>query len=194
MNWFRNLFQRISNKVREGFQGDLNYIQMRLPVNKITKDFEESLKNKIKNKVKLVKIRKAVEEDIEDLIIMHEQAWQSTPMPYHQISKDKLFEIFKDPDITILIAEENSIDIGFIILYFTGENNIIGVIAGLGILPEYQHKGLGTFLGIASWNYFKEKGVRELRCKVFKDNKISYTFIKKLGFEEYNLDFPTWKF
>ncbi len=193
MSWFRNLIQRLSNKFREGFQRDLNYIQMQLPVNKITRDFEESLQNKIKNKIKQAKIREAVEDDIEDLIIIHDQAWHSTPMPYHPLSKDKLFEIIKDPDITVLIAEVNLIDIGFIILYFTGENNIIGVIAGLGILPEYQHKGLGTFLGIASWNFFKEKGVKELRCKVFKDNKISYNFIEGLGFEEYNLDFPTWK-
>ncbi len=193
MSWFRNLIQSLSNKFREGFQRDLNYIQMRLPVNKITRDFEESLQNKIKHKVKQAKIREAVEDDIEDLIIIHDQAWHSTPMPYHSLSKDKLFEIIKDPDITVLIAEINSIEIGFIILYFTGENNIIGVIAGLGILPEYQHKGLGTFLGITSWNYFKGKGVKELRCKVFKDNKISYNFIKGLGFEEYSLDFPTWK-
>lgn len=193
MGTLKDLFERISNKIREGFQRELNYIQMRLPVHIITRDFEESLQNKIKHKVKQAKIREAVEDDIEDLITIHDQAWHSTPMPYHPLSKDKLFEIIKNPDITVLIAEVNSIDIGFIILYFTGENNIIGVIAGLGILPEYQHKGLGTFLGIASWNYFKGKGVKELRCKVFKDNKISYNFIKELGFEEYNLDFPTWK-
>lgn len=193
MRTLKNLFERISNKIREGFQRKLNYIQMRLPVNKITSSFEETLQNKIKVKVKQAKIREAVEDDINNLISIHDKAWHSTPMPYHPLSKDKLFEIIKDPDITILIAEVNSIDIGFIILYFTGENNIIGVIAGLGILPEYQHKGLGTFLGLVSWNYFKSKGVKELRCKVFKDNKISYNFIKELGFEEYDLDFPTWK-
>ncbi|MFX1575071.1 MAG: GNAT family N-acetyltransferase [Promethearchaeota archaeon] len=193
MESLKNFFKSISNKIREGFQREPNYIQMRLSVNKITKNFEDSLKNKIKNKVTQVRIREAVEKDIDNLIAIHDKAWHSTPMPYHALSKENLLEIIKDPDITILIAEENSTDIGFIILYFTGEKKNVGVIAGLGILPELQNKGLGTFLGIASWNFFKGKGVKELRCKVFKDNKISYNFIKELGFEEYNLDFPIWK-
>ena len=102
--------------------------------------------------------------------------------------------MFEDPNIVIFIAKLNSYDTGFIIAYFAGEKKDIGVISGLGILPKFQHKGLGTFLGLNNWKYFKEKGVKELRCRVHKDNKNSYNFIKNLGFEEYEDDLPIWKF
>ena len=71
------------------------------------------------------------------------------------------------------------------IIDFEGENNEYGVIAGLGVLPRYQRKGLGTILGLAAWSYLKEKGIKELRCEVYKDNKVSYNFIKGLQFEEF---------
>jgi len=38
---------------------------------------------------------------------------------------------------------------------------------------------------MAAWNHFKKKGVKELRCEVFKDNKVSFNFIKSIGFEEF---------
>ncbi|TFG15666.1 MAG: GNAT family N-acetyltransferase, partial [Promethearchaeota archaeon] len=73
---------------------------------------------------------------------------------------------------------------GFIIIHFEGEKNELGIINGLAVLPKFQNKGLGTILAMAAWNYFKERGVNELRCEVHKDNKITYLFIKSLGFEE----------
>ena len=87
----------------------------------------------------------------------------------------------------------NGEDSGFALIYFTGEKKQVGVIAGMGIIPELQRKGLGTILGMAAWDYFKKNGVAELRCKVYKENKISYNFIKGLHFEEYDEDFVQWK-
>ncbi|MHA1274891.1 MAG: GNAT family N-acetyltransferase, partial [Promethearchaeota archaeon] len=63
--------------------------------------------------------------------------------------------------------------------------NEYGIIAGLGVLPRFQRKGLGKILGMAAWDLFKKKGVKELRCEVYIENKSSYNFIKSLGFEEY---------
>ena len=101
--------------------------------------------------------------------------------------------MLKDEDIIFLIAKIEGKDSGFALIYFTGTDRKISVIAGLGILPELQRKGLGTMLGLASWDYFKKKGVKELRCKVYKDNKTSYNFIRGLKFEEYDEDFVQWK-
>ena len=61
------------------------------------------------------------------------------------------------------------------------------MIAGLGVLPRFQRKGLGTVIGMAAWNYFKKKGVKELRCEVYKSNTVSYNFIASLGFEEFGV-------
>ena len=63
---------------------------------------------------------------------------------------------------------------------------VVIIIAGLGIIPRFQRKGLGTVLGMAAWNYFKEADVKELKCEVYIDNITSYTFISSLGFEEYD--------
>ena len=101
--------------------------------------------------------------------------------------------MLKDPNIIFLIAKVDGDYQGFALIYYTGEEKEIGVIAGMGIIPEYHRKGLGTILGLATWDYFKQKGVFELRCKVYKDNEISYKFIKGLGFEEHDDSFTQWK-
>lgn len=194
MSWIRNLLLNLTRKFQDSLKDETDYIHLKLPVEKITKGLEESLKNKFKAIKNQIELRRAKKDDIKSLITIHEQSWHSTPMPYHQLSKDLLKEMIEDSNIIIFIARIDSNDTGFIISYFTGEKKEIGVISGLGILPKFQHKGLGTFLGLTSWNYFKEKGVKELRCRVYKDNKNSYNFIKNLGFEEYEDDLPIWKF
>ncbi len=162
-----------------------NYIELRLPVENITKEFEDMLRGKIENNILKAEIREATKDDADSLIKLHDKAWHSTTMPYHLMSKKKLLELLKDPEYVFLIANIDSTDGAFAIIYLTGADNKIGVIGALGVIPEFQHKGLGTILGIASWDYFtKSKGVTELRCKVHFDNKVSFSFIKALGFEE----------
>ena len=58
------------------------------------------------------------------------------------------------------------------------------MISALGVLPELQRRGFGTILGLEIWHFFKNKGIEELRCRVSRDNKKAYLFIKSLGFEE----------
>jgi RimJ/RimL family protein N-acetyltransferase len=94
--------------------------------------------------------------------------------------------IWEYPETIILIAKVYGSDAGFAILDFVGKNREIGEIGGMGILPRFQRKGLGTVIGMAAWNYFKSKGVQELRCEVFKGNTVSYQFIKSIGFKEYD--------
>jgi len=169
---------------------DSSFIQMRLNVKNITSEFERSLKDKIEHNILQADVREATKEDIESLIYLHDLAWHSTPMPYHPMQKDSILNILNDPNITILIAKVKGEDSGFSIINFTGDNRQIGVIAGMGIIPELQRKGLGTILGL---DYFKKNGVLELHCKVYRENKISYNFIKGLHFEEYNDDYVHWK-
>jgi ribosomal protein S18 acetylase RimI-like enzyme len=170
-----------------------NYIQMRLQVSHITVEFDRMLRERAKNNQLHIEVREAAEKDIDSLIGLHDCAWSVTPMPYRPMTRDSIIEKIKDPAIIFLIANVNGVDSGFALIYFTGDKMQVGVIAGMGIVPSYQRKGLGTVLGLACWDYFKKKGVLELRCKVYKDNIASYKFIKGLGFEVYNEDFVTWK-
>ncbi|MFX0187584.1 MAG: GNAT family N-acetyltransferase [Candidatus Hodarchaeota archaeon] len=163
----------------------LIYIQMRLPVEKITPEYEAEVNKKVEHNILRAKIREATEEDLENIMNLYNKAWLTSNTPFSRITVNSLAEISKYPDTVILIAKVYGIDGGFIILDYEGPNNEYGVIAGLGILPRFQRKGLGTVLGLASWKYFKEKGIKELRCEVYIENKASYNFIKSLGFEEY---------
>ena len=176
----RDTFQNITAEILEVFEERPSYVQMRLPVEKITQEFEE----KIEHSIVHAEIREATKGDIEHIFKIYGKAWQSTSMPFRQVNQETFLKFHKHFKTVFLIASVDNIDGGFILIHFERNNNDIGVINGLGVLPQFQHKGLGTTLAMAAWNYFKERGVRELRCEVHKDNKIPYSFIKGLGFEE----------
>ncbi len=190
----RTLFLHIEKDSKKGILDEsqkeilekgMVYTQMKLPVDKITKEFEDSLKDKIEHNIYNAKIREATEKDLNIVKDIYNKAWLTSNTPFRPIEKESLKKIFDDPDTVFLIAKVFGVDAGFVILDFEGKEKEYGIIAGLGILPRYQHKGLGTILGLAAWNYFKEKGLKELRCEVYKQNQKSYNFIKGLNFEEF---------
>ena len=176
-----SLSTEIDKKVLEG----MVYIQMRLPVDKITDEFEQKIKSKVEANIYQAKIRVANEKDLGIIKEIYNKSWLTSNTPFRPIEKSTLKTIFDDQNTTFLIARAYGIDGAFLIIDFEGENNEYGVIAGLGVLPRFQRKGLGTILGLAAWSYLKEKGVKELRCEVYKDNKVSFNFIKGLQFEEF---------
>ncbi|MFX0074471.1 MAG: GNAT family N-acetyltransferase [Candidatus Hermodarchaeota archaeon] len=163
----------------------LEYIQMRLPVVKITPEFEKSLTEKVEHNILRAKIREAELNDLESVVALYNRSWMTSNTPYSPLSYESLKVIFEYPKTKILIAKVYGSDAAFVILDFEGSNDQYGIIAGLGVIPRFQRKGLGTVIGAAAWNYFKKNGVKELRCEVFKDNSVSYNFIKSLGFEEF---------
>lgn len=164
----------------------LEYIQMKLPVSDITSEFEEKLTKKVKSNILKAKIREANEEDLPSIKYLYDRSWLTSQTPFSAISVSSLKTIWKYPETIILIAKVYGSDAGFAILDCEGENQEIGVIAGMGIIPRFQRKGLGTVIGMAAWNYFKKKGIKELRCEVYKGNTVSYQFIKSIGFKEYD--------
>ncbi len=165
----------------------LKYIQMKLPVQKITPQFEEQLRKRVESNILRAKIREAKLEDLESVSHVYNRSWMTSCTPYSPLTADTLKQIYDYPETVILLANVFGTDAGFAILDFEGPNNEIGVIAGLGVIPRFQGKGLGTVIGMASWDYFKKKGVKELICEVYIDNKVSYNFIKSLGFEDYDV-------
>jgi ribosomal protein S18 acetylase RimI-like enzyme len=175
----------ISESEEKLLQEGMVYKQMRLPVDKITPEFEKKMQQKIEQNIYHARIREASDKDLSIIVDIYNKSWLTSNTPFRPIEKETLKKIFKDPDTVFLIARVFGIDSAFVILDFEGENKEFGVIAGLGVIPKFQRKGLGTVLGLATWNYFKEKGVKELRCEVYKNNDVSTNFIKALKFEEY---------
>jgi len=167
----------------EIFEEGLVYIQLKLPVNRLTKKFADSVKAKIQQDFIHADIREATKADLERIMNLYNKAWLTSNTPFRPITVDLLTKIFEDQDTIFLIAEVEGIDAGFAILDIEG--NDIGSIEALGVIPSFQRKGLGTVIGMAAWDYFKKKEVKELRCEVYKNNEVSYKFIKRIGFEEF---------
>ncbi|MFX1393487.1 MAG: GNAT family N-acetyltransferase [Promethearchaeota archaeon] len=167
----------------------MEFIQMKLPIKNITKEFEDKIKAKVEHNILKAKIRRASEEDLDSIISIYNKAWLTSNEPFAPLSQNTLKILYNDPDIIILIAKVYGIDAGFIILDLEGPKKEYGVIAGLGVLPRFQRKGLGTVLGLYAWNYFKEKGIKELRCEVYPENLTSCNFINSLGFNQYDRKF-----
>ncbi len=163
----------------------MEYIQMKLPVAKITPEVEEMLTEKVEHNILRAKIREAKVEDLESVRALYNRSWMTSNTPYSSITLNSLKTIYEYPETIILIARVYGSDAAFVILDCEGPKNEYGIIAGLGVIPRFQRKGLGTVIGMAAWNYFKKKGVKELRCEVYKDNIVSYNFIKSIGFEEF---------
>jgi ribosomal protein S18 acetylase RimI-like enzyme len=160
------------------------YIQMKLPVEKITPEFEAEISQKVEKNILKAKIREASEKDLQDVANLHNKSWMTSCTPYTPISVQSLKTIFDYPDTVFLIASVYGVDGGFAILDLEGPNKEFGIIVGLGVIPRFQRKGLGTVIGMAAWNHFKKIGIKELRCEVYSENKRSYDFIKSLGFED----------
>ena len=179
--------QDISEIQQEALEKGMVYIQVRLPVEKITQEFEDSLKRKIETNVFRANIRVADKNDLKSVMELYNKAWLTSNTPFRPIEIDSLKAIFNDPDTRFLIAKIYGRDSGFVILDFEGENKEFAIIAALGVIPRFQRKGLGTVLGMAAWNYIKQNhpNVKEIRAEVYKDNFGSSNFIKWIGFEEF---------
>lgn len=187
---FMLAFQK-KGKTEEEIENELattgmEYIQMKLPVAKITPEFEEMLTEKVEHNMLRAKIREAKIEDLESVRALYNRSWMTSNTPYSSITLNSLKTIYEYPETIILIARVYGSDAAFVILDYEGPKNEFGIIVGLGVMPRFQRKGLGTVIGMAAWNYFKKKGVKELRCEVYKDNIVSYNFIKSIGFEEFD--------
>ncbi|MFX1389569.1 MAG: GNAT family N-acetyltransferase [Promethearchaeota archaeon] len=169
------------------YQDGMIYTQMRLPVEKVTKEFEEKLKEKIEHNIIKAKIREATKEDLDNLKNIYNRAWLTSNTPFRPITKSDLKKILDYPETIFLIAKVYGSDAAFLLLDFEGKDNEYAIIAALAVIPRFQRRGLGSVLGMASWQYIKEKypNVKEIRCEVYKDNDVSYSFIKGIGFEEY---------
>ncbi|NVM36116.1 MAG: GNAT family N-acetyltransferase [Candidatus Lokiarchaeota archaeon] len=178
----------VDRVAEELYQDGMVYIQMKLPVEKITNEFENELKEKIEHNIIHAKIREATITDLDSLKYIYNRAWLTSNTPFRPITKTDLHKILEYPETVFLIAKVYGSDAAFLLLDFEGENKEFAIIAALAVIPRFQRKGLGSVLGMASWQYLKEKypNVKEIRCEVYKDNNVSYSFIKGIGFEEYD--------
>ena len=168
------------------------YIHLKLPTEKITDDFENIFHNKAEQNLIKPKIELATIKDAQRVSKIYNRSWLTSGVPFSPMTYNKFEILFRDPKCNVFVAKVFGIDAGFIVTYLEGENDEFGIIAGLGIIPRFQRKGIATALALAAWERFLlPNNVKELRCEVYNSNKPSYNFIKSLGFEEYDINVIT---
>ena len=173
---------------------DYIYIQMKLSIETLPKEF---LKELDEFHVSGISIRECDESDLPVFVKLYNRSFMLGSDPYSPATAEQFRVILKDETTIVLIGSKSGEDVGFIIIDIFSENEgcerDIGVIAGLGTDPRWQRQGIGRYLGIASWEYFRKKfNLKELRCEVYEKNLPSYNLIKSLHFKEYGK--KTYKF
>lgn len=180
----RNLFSDIQRGFASLYKEEEDYITLILSISDAEQVAEKKLKAYLNTHKTNVRIREAKKEDISTITDIYRRAWKASHLPMKDITKEILLEILEDSNTHFFVAIDDSKEVGFILIEFSKLNKEIGLISGLAILPEYQGKGIGISLSYEAWNFFKDKGVQELRCEVYKENEKAKQFIKNLGFQE----------
>ena len=80
----------VDKTTEELYQDGMVYIQMRLPVEKITKEFEDRLIDKIEHNIIQGKIREATKRDLGTLKNIYNRAWLTSNTPFRPITKTDL--------------------------------------------------------------------------------------------------------
>jgi len=170
--------------IGENLEIGMQYIQMVLPLKKITKEVENRLKENVEHNILRAKIREIKEKDLDTLMNMYNKAWLTSHEPFRALGLDDIKNLYNNPDLKIFIANVYGIDAGFMILDFEGPKKEYGIIVAMGVIPRFQRRGLGKIMALATWEFFKKRNIIELRSEVYINNKISFNFLKSLGFED----------
>ncbi|UCC20888.1 MAG: GNAT family N-acetyltransferase [Promethearchaeota archaeon] len=162
----------------------MTYRQMRLYVDELTPEQEKKYNKELNLNPIKPKIYEATEEDIETIVNLYNKSWLTSNTPFRRLTFENIKHLYYNPNISILIAKFYGIPAGFIILDFEGAKDHYASVLALAVLPRFQHKGLGRFLGFKAGELFKQRNIKEIRSEVYVDNYISYKFNQAMGFKE----------
>ncbi len=173
-------------KKKKGFFAN---VVLKLPIEKITSEFEKKFRDRIKPYSELPIIREVKEDDYESIVPIYNKAYKNLHAKILPINIDIVRDMDEDPESVILVAEMKDSIAGLIILEFEGPNSEYVTITDWAVSPKFRRKGIGTSLCIAAWDYFKPRGIKEIRCEVYVNNPVAYNFIKSMEFEEIRTDY-----
>lgn len=137
----------------------------------------------------MVNIKKASTASIDDLAKLALELWPDNH--FEDFKKDFTYIIGHLND-RVLLAELDGENVGFIHMsirkdYVEGSSSSpVGYIEGLYVKPEYRNQKIGTRLYEEGAKWVKSRGCREIGSDCTLNNKLSYDFHFKIGFEEAN--------
>jgi GNAT superfamily N-acetyltransferase len=94
------------------------------------------------------------------------------------------------PDVTLLVAETDGKNIGCGYGRIMENNRwniekLYGYIGFMYVLPEFRGKGISDRIINRLCEWFREKGLREVRLKVYETNEPAIKAYRKSGFFEH---------
>lgn len=143
-------------------------------------------------------VRRAREEDIDDLIVMIERfyrfneefdpAWSTKPET-RLVAKELASKYIGDPSSVVLVAQIDERIVGFVRAEVREnpilENGRLGVIVELYVHPQYRRRGVARRLVEEASKELARKGVNVVGAEFPSANKIAETFYESLGFRPY---------
>ena len=92
------------------------------------------------------------------------------------------------------IAYENTKVVGFCNSYFNPNQELIGTINTLGVLPSYHHLGIGSALFASRVGFLQDKGIKTINLPVDAKNERALKLYEKFGFyQKKNLTEKTYR-
>ncbi|OLS19443.1 MAG: Mycothiol acetyltransferase [Candidatus Heimdallarchaeota archaeon LC_2] len=172
--------------IQRGFQksGVHTFYRLESPYSEITdqfKKFEEKIANS--DSAKSVEIRNIVHpEDDLNFMFLYNAIFIAAPDPSRIVT---LEDVQTFPTERTLIATLWHTFAGFVYLTVEkdpmGSEEIVGAIAGIGVLPKYRGRKIGLLLLQHSIEFFKDKGIEKLICEVYEHNEASLKMFQSLG-------------
>lgn len=99
--------------------------------------------------------------------------------------KKEILDSFKNDSTVFLVGEVNDgVIVGYITLHFYPDLPKVAYIGELFVAAPERRKGIGEDLVTKAFEWAKEKGVKEVKLRTYKDNSSAAKFFEKIGFNE----------
>jgi ribosomal protein S18 acetylase RimI-like enzyme len=137
----------------------------------------------------MILTRQASESDSENIYKLYLELLKSHPNAFIDSYNNELKKgvidwtnDFTKIQIVIFLAEENENIIGMLALGYHDKDTNIPYVTKMGILPQYESKGVGSELLKDSIKYASKLPAKELRLFVMADMDKTISFYIKFGF------------
>ena len=121
-------------------------------------------------------------QELEDYVILHRAAFQSNNMTTSWRNRTLEHPAYK-PEIDLVITNPEDKPVGFCICWKLHE---LGQIEPLGVLPEYQGKGLGRALELTALKIMQNQSAKYVFVDHISLNEKAISLSKQNGFKQIN--------
>lgn len=126
-------------------------------------------------------------EHLEELLVLSFELW---PDQNYEDLKTTFFKILSSEKFRVLLFQLNTEFIAFLYLgirtdYVEGsDSSPTGYVEGIYVKPEFRRKGISKKMLQVGEQWIKEKGCTQIGSDTYLDNKVSYDFHTRVGFQE----------